>query len=165
MRLLAIFGLCLLACGCTDSEVTEAYCNACGGRMYSDAECRAWAQEAGCEGVWFVPEVGGDCENGCSFRSCERSPHCGPREQPATDGGGTETDDDATVTEPKAACELADDRGLFEECVACEDCVMFTFNGLTRYACSCRESCPCGFECGSLALPAGGELGGVCTPK
>jgi hypothetical protein len=165
VRLVAIFGLCVLTCACTASEVTEAYCNACGGRVYSDADCRAWGDEAGCEAVSFVPEVGGDCENGCTFRDCKRSPHCGPREQPAPDASGAEADDDAAVTLPAATCELADDRGLFDECVACENCVMFKFNGLTRYACSCGEGCPCGFQCGSIALPAGAELGGVCTAE
>ena len=164
MRLFAAIGLCLIACACTASEVTEAYCHACGGRSYGEAECRAWAEEAGCEGWAFVPEVLGDCSKGCTFRDCGRGPSCGPRESPAAaDAAEPGTEDDAATATPDPACDLADERGLFMECAACDDCVMFTFNGLARYACRCGP-CPCGFECGSVALPAGGELGGVCVP-
>lgn len=162
MRLLAAIGLFVIACACSATEVTEAYCNACGGRSYSEAECRAWAEEAGCERWAFVAQAQGDCSNGCTFRDCNRGPLCGPREAPAGDGGGAREDDDAAVPDP--ACDLADDRGLFTECSACDACVMITWGGLTRHACQCGE-CPCGFTCGSIALPAGGELGGVCVPQ
>ncbi len=59
-------------------------------------------------------------------------------------------------------CEGAPD-GLFRVIPPCENYGTISINGDTSYVCECG-ACPCGFECGSIDLPNGSSVGGVCAP-
>jgi len=145
--------LATFACG-DDSQVTEASCEACAGRSYTEADCKQAGEAAGCESSTFRPTVAG-CTNGCSFKNCRTPPECSPP-KPATDAGAK----DAAVD---PACAQAPD-GLFSSKPPCVDVSEVTTNGNTQYACKCGQACPCGFQCGSIALKVGGTISNVCAP-
>jgi hypothetical protein len=63
------------ACG-SSANVPSATCNACVGASYTDSDCQAWGQMAGCKTSTFVASVPG-CINGCSFTDCDQPPNCG----------------------------------------------------------------------------------------
>ena len=146
--------LAAVACG-DDGEVSQASCQACSGRTYTEADCKRAGEEAGCESSTFEPTVGGGCTNGCSFKNCRTNPECGPP-KPSNDAGAK----DAAVD---PACAQAPN-GLFPSTPPCADSSPVTINGNTQYTCSCGQACPCGFQCGSIALPSGGTLSNVCAP-
>lgn len=141
-----------LVAGCED-RVSSAQCNACAGRSYTAGDCARWAAEAGCARHEFLPTVGGGCVNGCAFEDCERAPECVP-ETPLPD---------TFVPDLDPAC-IGED-GLFPTCDLCPDsCGTVNINGAVSHTCKCGAPCPCGFTCGSIALPVGGTISSVCAP-
>ena len=145
-----------LACG-DDAEVTKASCEACAGKSYTEADCKRAGEAAGCETSTFLPTVAAGCTNGCSFEKCRTPPECSPPTPSSTPDSGTK---DAAVD---PACAQAS-KGLFPSTPPCADSSPVTINGNTQYTCSCGQACPCGFQCGSIALPSGGTLSNVCAP-
>ena len=143
------------ACG-NDAEVTEASCQACAGKSYTEADCTRAGEAAGCESSSFVPTVAG-CTNGCSFKNCRSVPECNPSPKPSSSDAGRT---DAAID---PACTQAP-KGLFPSTPPCADPSPVTINGNTQYTCKCSQACPCGFQCGSIALPTGGTLSNVCAP-
>ncbi len=137
----------IVACSGDDKNVSTASCSASGGTL-TEADCTTAGQQNGCE-VSRLAAGGG----GCSFERCDSPPSCSKPNTPATSGDAGR--------DPK--CDRAEKNGLFTETPPCADYDTLTINGNERYACKCG-ACPCGYECGSIALETGGFAGSVCAP-
>jgi hypothetical protein len=142
---LVVLALSLSACG-SDDGVSTSSCSS-SAKTLPEAECKDAGDKAGCE----VSRVAG---KGCEFERCKSAPSCPigqPTPTPTVDAG----------RDPK--CDRAATNGLFSETPPCADFSTVTVNGNTQYACKCG-ACPCGYRCGSIALPQGGVLSSVCAP-
>jgi hypothetical protein len=142
------------ACSNDDANVPEASCSVCAGKAFTEADCKAAGDAAGCASSTLVASVP-NCINGCKFESCREPPTCAAASTTRDSGAADAAVDPACANGPK---------GLFASKPPCTDVSTVTINGATQYACKCGQPCPCGFTCGSIALAQGGTLGNVCAP-
>jgi hypothetical protein len=155
--LAALVGVALApACSSSGGDVEEASCQACSGATYTEADCKTWGDAAGCASSAFAANPSAACKTGCTFKSCNAPPTCGS----AFGGGDAGATTDAAVD---PACSRTTN-GFWSSDPPCKDTSTVTINGATQYACKCSSSCPCHFQCGSIALASGGTIGNVCAP-
>jgi len=149
----------VIACS-SEAKIDNARCDAAGRPgCYTEADCEAYGRAAGCA-ISGLGSGLASCITECGFAGCESNPTCGAPSGVKDAGPGFDAAGDpvcaAALSEPAG-------KGLFASKTACAGASEVNINGSIRYTCGCG-ACPCGFECGSIALSVGGFIGSVCAP-
>lgn len=143
----------LCACG-PSSNVPSASCQS---TAVTETLCKEWGAGSGCKTSSYV-SGSASSPAGCTFSDCDEPPSC-DSSYSAHDAGTKDAGLDP-------ACKTADPDGdgLFSTQPPCSNPHTLTVNGATSYTCPCASACPCGYECGSIALASGGVVSSVCAP-
>jgi hypothetical protein len=137
----------LMACG-PSSDVPTASCQT---NQASQTACKEWGDTSGCKTSSYAA-------GGCKFSECDEPPNCSSS-YVNQDAGSKDAGVDPT-------CKTADPDGdgVFASKPPCGAPHTLQVNGATSYTCPCPGTCPCGYQCGSIALATGGVISPVCAP-
>lgn len=129
-----------------DKPIPTAQCSTSAAKLTAE-DCATLGKANGCL------TSGSDGAGGCTFEKCDEPPSC----QRTSSSGGVDAGRD-----PR--CDKAQPNGLFASDPPCANPAAAKINGVTTYYCTCTSACPCGYQCGSIALDVGGFIGNACAP-
>ena len=135
----------LLAIACSSSPegypIATAYCNACGGRVYTANDCAGWAKQAGCLEYALDEPTLDRCTNACTFAHCKKDVIylCGG----AGSWRGFATCDDQVEGKWPTSTRRPPPGNPYSEISPNDGAASF-------FACRCAKGCPCDLVCGTI---------------